>query len=1342
MRNRFRIHWLFIFFTLVLWGQNDEKLASPLVFFKEKQFSKIANYYTPALYSELESTRINKSTGLSEKGYNCIVYTQHPESLRAIGLPLDVSLPSFSTAWLTLEQIGIAASLPQVTYIDVSTSFKPNNDISVAGTGASLLHNGRLNNTSYKGDGVIIAIVDSGIDWDHLDFRDPANPLKSRILRIWDQTLIPEGAERSPVGYSLGVEYTKEQIEDEIDGTPAGFVREKDTDGHGTHVAGTAVGNGAAFNSKYSGLAPNADIVVVKAGNGTFSTTNLISSLDYLKNLANTLGKPIVVNMSLGSQDGAHDGTDPLEVAIDNFTDSAAGHIVVVASGNDNGDNIHNQIVLAPTLETTIQVQVPTASASTKRDVFQHTMYANDAGTVTVVVTAPDGTQATSLAASGTVIMNGNARVYISNSIDPGSGDRKVEVYLTRVSTTFDVSGTWSIALKNTSLNTLTIDGWLDYKGDDYASTALIGGDSNYLVTIPGNATKAITVGSFMGRLDWTSSSGSGYSYNNGLQDDISTFSGIGPRRDNVIKPDITANGQAVISCLSSDSNLSNTSPSMVVNGLYKVEQGTSMATPAVAGCIALLLQMKPNATFDQIKTAITTTASKDSFTSNLINSTWGNGRIDVFRAASSFTECQPLSRVIYNYEQPYTSLENFSFDFSGQKVALKFTTTINGNLGGFFLKTVRNQTLTTLNVEVRSNNSGVPGNILGSKAVTPTMIAKNTWNYVDLTSLAIPISKGSDYFLVIEPGINDSFGLGQERPNNSRSYLSNNGTTWTSIPNLRIRPEVYAIQGQGQGLTPGNLTVELTSSAGTNSQSRCKGIPITPITYKTFGSSDVTFTGLPAGITGVWLNNQATITGSSTQVGTYNYSIKLVSSCNTITATGKIIISGTPTISEVKVVKEQSETAVTVNGNNFEVASFPSVTIGGLSATVRSASFNTIVFLLPQNSTGGNIIITNSCNESSNPFPYPFVAPTNINLSSNTINSNNLVGSTVATILGTDSDQNDILTYSLVNGLGSEDNSNFSILNNSLKAAIVFNAQLKSSHKIRIRATDSGGLFYEKEFVITISADQDSDGIPDNLDQCPNTTVGVKVDFKGCEIFLLPADNFTALVTATSCVGQKNGSISVSAKNTTFIYNVTINGQAGFQLNTANSFTNQFQNLAPGNYEICISVQGKPNFLQCYNLVVREPNILALTNKMSPSGKQVTYNLSGSTNYNVTFNGQTIKYYSNEITLNLSPGQNSIAIATDIECQGKFEQTIFLGDQIVFYPNPVIDYVTLFIPGTEQEITITTMSLSATTKEVVKLRLDASRMAKINLNSYASGFYLVRVKSGQFEETIKVIKQ
>jgi hypothetical protein len=333
----------------------------------------------------------------------------------------------------------------------------------------------------------------------------------------------------------------------------------------------------------------------------------------------------------------------------------------------------------------------------------------------------------------------------------------------------------------------------------------------------------------------------------------------------------------------------------------------------------------------------------------------------------------------------------------------------------------------------------------------------------------------------------------------------------------------------------------------------------------------------------------------------------------------------------------------------------------------------------LPQNSTGGNIIITNSCNESSTPFPYPYVAPTNINLSSTSVISNNTVGLTIASLSGTDTDQNDSFTYSLVNGSGSEDNANFSIQNNLLKAAIVYNAQLKSNHNIRIRITDAGGLYFEKTFVINVVPDQDSDGVPDNTDQCPNTVAGAKVDFNGCEIFILPSNNYAVQATATSCVGQQNGAISVSASNTTYTYTVTINGQNPIQLNTANNFKNQFQNLAIGTYEICITIQGKPNYVQCYTIKVKEPNVLSVTNKMSTTGKQVTYNLSGANSYTITFNGFTQNYTSNAITFDLVSGQNTIAISTDLYCQGQFEDLIFVSEKVVFYPNPVQDVLNLY---------------------------------------------------------------
>ena len=1336
MKKQLVLIFFFLLIVNISFGQENEKLARAFRYIKERQLNKNTNSILPSLYAKAESKRVNTSTGIAEAGYNCIIYTKSPEVLKINGIAIQSTHASFVTAWLSLDQISKVAALPEVDFVDTPKFLKKNNDISVASTGASLLHAGRLDNTAYKGDGVIVAIIDTGIDWDHPDFRNPSDQTKSRILRIWDQTLTPITGETAPTGFSVGVEYTQSQINNEIDGTPAGFVREKDTDGHGTHVAGIAAGNGAALSTKYAGLAPNSDIVIIKAGNGSFDTTNIISALDYLKNLATSLGKPIVVNMSLGSQNGAHDGTDPLEVAIDNFTDTAAGRVVVVASGNENGDNIHKQITLAGNGNTSIGLQVPVASTTTSQDVFQFTEYANDTSAITVLVTAPDGTQATSLSNNGTSVFGGKARVYISNYIDSSeSGDRKVQVYVTRTTTSTDVSGSWTIALTNATSNTLTIDGWLDTKGDDFQSMTLTGGDSNYLVTIPGCATKAITVGAYMAKMDWYSASGNGYNYTSGTQDAICGFSSIGPRRDNVVKPNITANGQAVISCLSSDSVLDITSPYMIVSGLYRMEQGTSMATPAVAGCVALLLQKKPSATFAQIKNAITTTATKDSFTGSTDNNTWGSGKIDVFKAASSFSYCQPLTRTTYNYEQSYGSATNNSFNFSAKRAALRFTSTSAGNLGGVYFKTTTSVTLTSFTIELRTNNSGIPGTLIGSLPITTSKISKNTWNYFDLSSLGIAVANNTDYFLVLVPGATDTFGLGQETTNSSRSYTSTNGTSWTSVANLRIRPVVY-------GNPASAPTLALTSAVGTDTQVQCVGTAITPITYATTGVTGATFIGLPTGINGNWASNVATISGTTTQAGTYAYAVQLTSGCDTATATGTIVIGGVPTISSVSVASGTSGTNVTINGTNLVANSASTVTIGGISATVNSATRTMIIVSLPPGSSGGNIVVTNSCGQSSTSFAYPYTAPTNINLSNTNFNTINPIGTTVGTLSTTDADVNDTFTFALVSGTGSADNASFTITNNILKSAILFNAQTKSSYSIRVRVTDAGGLSFEKAFVITIITDTDLDGVRDEIDLCPNSTPGVTVDFNGCEIFLLPANNYAVMATATSCVGQQNGAISVSATNTNYTYTVTINGQTGFELNSANGFKNQAQNLAPGNYEICISIAGKTNYLQCYNLKVTEPTPLSATNKISSNGKQVTYTLSGATSYTVIFNGVTQTYTSNVITLDLVSGKNSISIATDLYCQGKIADSIFVSEKVIFYPNPTSDYVQLYVPGTDDSITVKLTNLSGQILENTSKLISEGRMIELDLTAFPLGLYIVHLEGKTVNETIKVIKQ
>lgn len=745
--------------------------------------------------------------GPLEARYDCIIYTTLGKSLRDSGLVVYTTAPTFVTAWVTLEQVERLASMKEVTGIQVPDVHHTTNDIAVATSGAVLLQAGRLNNTVYKGKGVIVAVFDTGIDWDHPDFRDPVDQTKSRILRIWDQTITPIAGENSPAGMGYGVEYTQAQINAELNGTTTGYVREKDINGHGTHVAGTAAGNGMALTSrKYSGMAPEADIVIVKGGNGSFTSTNEINGLTYLQNLSTTLGKPIVVNMSLGGQSGPHDGTTAAELAVNSFTSSAAGRVMVISAGNDNGTNIHNQFTLPASGTSTVSFSLPSVTAGS--DVFEYRVYLNNNASVSATVTAPatvtgGGGSFTQPANqnSGAAISGGNFAVYINNSIDGSNGLRFVDLYVSKLVGTANPTGTWTLDINNGSASTVTCNGWLYYKNANYDATAVVGGDNNMLVGAPGTANNAITAAAYSPKVVWTNSGGSINYYPSATSDDISTFSSRGPRRDGAQKPDLAADGQAMISCLSSDMSPAADPSYVVVSGLYHVEQGTSMSAPAISGACALLLQGKPSATYTEIKTALTSNANKDQATEApgaTPNATWGYGKLDVYKAASSLFGCTPTTRNEYFYDG-FTTLTTNEANVSlpSYWAAVRYTPTTTGKVGGAYLFVSSATSLTSLTVEVRDNNSGTPGTLLGTKVLALSDISLFGWTYVDLSALDINVTNGSDFFVVVYANSGATWSLRCATANiDGRSLASSNsGSTWTvqSSFDFKIRAVVYS---------------------------------------------------------------------------------------------------------------------------------------------------------------------------------------------------------------------------------------------------------------------------------------------------------------------------------------------------------------------------------------------------------------------------------------------------------------------------------------------------------------------------------------------------------------------
>ena len=164
-----------------------------------------------------------------------------------------------------------------------------------------------------EGRDVITAIIDSGIDYFHPDFRNEDG--STRILALWDQTLQPREGEKPPYEFRRGVEFDREDIDRALAaGSEAkGFqiVPSRDTSGHGTHVAGIAAGNGRASAGRYTGVAPESELLVVKlgyAGENAFPrTTELMTALDYVVQKAIEYRKPIAINISIGNTYGGHE---------------------------------------------------------------------------------------------------------------------------------------------------------------------------------------------------------------------------------------------------------------------------------------------------------------------------------------------------------------------------------------------------------------------------------------------------------------------------------------------------------------------------------------------------------------------------------------------------------------------------------------------------------------------------------------------------------------------------------------------------------------------------------------------------------------------------------------------------------------------------------------------------------------------------------------------------------------------------------------------------------------------------------------------------------------------------
>lgn len=457
-------------------------------------------------------------------------------------------------AILTLPQelIGVVADLEEVEYIEKPKRlfFELNEARAEACANTVFINNVRL-----TGKGVIVAVIDSGIDYRHPDFRNEDGT--SRILFLWDQTIEGE----PPLGYRIGTEYTKEELDRALESeNPLQIVPSIDTSSHGTHVAGIAAGNGRASNGRYRGVAPESDLIVVKLGvPGTRSfprTTELMQAVDYSIKKALELRQPIAINISFGNTYGSHKGDSLLET----YLNAASGvwkNVIVVGTGNEGAaaGHVSGQVENAST--DTISIGVGNFETTWNLQIWKN--YVDE---MNFRIVAPLGESVdVSSRNGGQRYILGKTRVLVYYGLPtPYSDSQEIYIEFLPVEDFVD-SGVWQIEVEGVHIVDGSYEMWLPSNAVLTPQTEFLYPSEDLTFTIPSTASKVITVAAYDSQNNtYADFSGRGYEAGRGLG-----------------KPDLAAPGVEIISA--------------APGGGYTAKSGTSMATPFVTGGAALLME-------------------------------------------------------------------------------------------------------------------------------------------------------------------------------------------------------------------------------------------------------------------------------------------------------------------------------------------------------------------------------------------------------------------------------------------------------------------------------------------------------------------------------------------------------------------------------------------------------------------------------------------------------------------------------------------------------------------------------------------------------------------------------
>ena len=542
----------------------------------DQKLENILNLALETPEEEREQTEsLNVGYSAEIRSWELIVkYHGSLDRLREQNIVVEELIAGYAILTVPEALVDTVSDTPEIEYVEKPKRFYYGQTFPA---GTSCFPPVTMRTPFLNGGGVLLAVLDSGINWDLEVFRKADG--STRIRYLWDQTVSEETASmrygKMPDGFSLGTEYTAEEINAALQMPALDRYRRipsRDLSGHGTAVAGIAAGRSA--DGLYTGAAPEAELIVVKLGlpgnsggveEGFLRTTEILRGVTYALWKARQLNMPLVINLSFGNSYGSHDGSTLLERFLDNASEIGKT-VICVGSGNEGAARGH----FAGNITRDSRVELAVGNYERSLNIQ---LWKNYSDVFRIRLQSPGGEEAeltTNIQGGKYTLKLEQTRilVYLGEPL-PYAVAQEIYLEMIPVTGSYINAGIWTIRLE--PVMTVTGQYYLylpagNGRGD---STGFYRSTPQVTLTVPSTAAKVITVGAYDPVYDtYADFSGRGYA------DSTRT---IGVAAAGLTKPDLVAPG---VNIQAPD-----------VYGTFTPTTGTSFATPIVSGAAALLME-------------------------------------------------------------------------------------------------------------------------------------------------------------------------------------------------------------------------------------------------------------------------------------------------------------------------------------------------------------------------------------------------------------------------------------------------------------------------------------------------------------------------------------------------------------------------------------------------------------------------------------------------------------------------------------------------------------------------------------------------------------------------------